>query len=136
MIIASSINSIYRKVADHIGKLIAGIGLMLMALDVAGQGEQLKQMANDYLGQKGAQKVGIFLFAIAFLRFLYAGYKAAQKQAQIDALQAQVDALTKKSLQTNSVPEQVPPLPALDSITVKSIILVLIGFGLVACRFL
>lgn len=95
MSIADKMGKAYKVVSNHIGKLIATIGGTLMALDLAGQGDGLKQMADKFLGEKGAQKIGVILFVMAGLRFLYAGWKAQQKQAQIEALQAQVDALAK-----------------------------------------
>lgn len=112
MSIVSSIMAWYRKLADHIGKIIAGIGGTLLALDVAGQGDALKQAANDYLGQKGAQKIGLFLFVVAFGRFLYSGWKANQHKQQIADLQAQIDALTRKSqAPQEDAQAAVPPPP-------------------------
>lgn len=96
----------YKKVSDHIGKIIATIGGTLMMLDVAGQGDGLKSAANEFLGPKGAQKIGIFLFVVAFLRFLYTGYKENQRRQQIDDLQTQVDSLR---AQQASTPASEPP---------------------------
>lgn len=115
MSIKTSIGAAYRKLADHVGKVIAAIGGTLLALDIAGQGDMLKQQANEFLGAKGAQKLGLLLFILAFARFLYAGYKANQHQQQIAALQAQVDALTKNSKATENGAQAAPTTPPLPA---------------------
>lgn len=72
------LGKLYRTLVDHLGKLLSGAGAVLLSLDVAGYGDQIKQYALDYLGPNGAKKVGAALFILLFLRTAYTGWKSKQ----------------------------------------------------------
>jgi hypothetical protein len=83
----------YRAIADHVGKILSGIGAALVSIDIAGYGDQMKQYAAQYLGDKSAQKVGVALFVLLFLRTLYTGWKANQNKAALATATANAPAL-------------------------------------------
>lgn len=78
-----AIGRTYRLIVDHLGKVLSGIGAGLMSLDLAGQADQIKHYADHYLGMKGAQRVGLALFVLLFIRTWYTGWKAQQRQPTV-----------------------------------------------------
>jgi hypothetical protein len=82
----------YRVVVDHLGKLMATVGGTLISLDLAGYGQQVKAAVQQDLGPKWAHYVAIGFCVAMGARFLWAGLLAQKKQAQIDALQKQLEA--------------------------------------------
>jgi hypothetical protein len=83
----------YRAIADHIGKLLSGIGALLVSVDIAGYGDQMKQYAAQYLGDKAGQKVGVAIFVLLFARTAYAGWKLNQAKAALATATANAPAL-------------------------------------------
>jgi hypothetical protein len=79
----NTLKKIYTAVADHVGKILSGLGALLVSVDIAGYGDQMKQYAAQYLGASAAQKVGLSLFVLLFLRTLYTGWKAKQNTAAL-----------------------------------------------------
>lgn len=66
----------YRALANHLGKILSGVGATLVGLDMAGMAGQIKDYAAQYLGDQPTKKIGMVLFALLFLRTLYTGIKA------------------------------------------------------------
>src|SRR5579859_5025964 len=54
----------YRKIADHVGKILSGIGAMLLSVDIAGYGSQMRDYAGQYLGPDAVKKIGLVIFAL------------------------------------------------------------------------
>lgn len=71
---------VYKLIAAHCGKILSTIGATFIGLDIAGMADQLKMFAGQYLGEKAAQKFGVALFILLFLRTTYTGIKAKQVQ--------------------------------------------------------
>lgn len=71
----------YRKIVDHLGKILSGLGASLVGIDLAGVAEPLKGFARDWLGPNGVKWVAAGLFLSLFLRTAYTGWKAKQDAA-------------------------------------------------------
>lgn len=72
------ITTAYRKVVDHLGKVLSGLGASLVGIDLAGVAEPLKGFARDWLGPNGVKWVAAGLFLALFLRTAYTGWKSRQ----------------------------------------------------------
>jgi hypothetical protein len=82
------IKSTYRAIADHVGKILSGIGATLLSIDVAGYGDQLRTYAGQYLGENSVKKLGVAIFVLLFIRTFYTGCKASQAKQALDTAQA------------------------------------------------
>lgn len=75
----------YKKLADHVGKILSGVGATLLSVDIAGYGDQMRGYAGQYLGDNAVKKVGLAIFVLLFIRTLYTGWKANQTAAALAA---------------------------------------------------
>lgn len=75
----------YTTIANHVGKILSGLGAGLLSVDVAGYGDQMRNYAGQYLGENAVKKVGVAIFVLLFIRTLYTGWKAKQAQEALAA---------------------------------------------------
>lgn len=80
--------STYKAIADHIGKILSGIGATLLSIDVAGYGDQLRTYAGQYLGENSVKKLGVAIFVLLFIRTIYTGWKSSQTKRALETAQA------------------------------------------------
>jgi hypothetical protein len=101
------LKSTYTAIADHIGKILSGIGATLLSIDVAGYGDQLRAYAGQYLGENSVKKLGVVIFVLLFIRTLYTGWKASQSKQALETAQAALP-----PVQITPVQPQAPINPA------------------------
>lgn len=69
-----------RQVRAHFIKIVSGLGIGLLSLDIAGFADTIKNAADRFIpGGKAAQWVGVALFALTLIRAVVFTY--AQKKA-------------------------------------------------------
>lgn len=97
----------YKAIADHVGKILSGIGATLLSIDVAGYGDQLRTYASQYLGANSVKKLGVAIFVLLFIRTFYTGWKASQAKQALETAQAALP-----PVQITPVQPQAPINPA------------------------
>src|SRR5215472_11838747 len=62
---------IIRIIRGHIITILSTTSATILSLDLVGMADGLRHFAHDYLGPRGAQKVGVALFALIAVRSVF-----------------------------------------------------------------